>query len=242
MKTSHTAALAAAFVAMTLALNVGARAQVPSVPVGTLSAFPTVVRTGTFPTLTWDITFPTAVPIVITRDADGTLTPKQDLYMDIRILGASYQIGTYSNGTPRWGTVESYVKADGATSFTRFFYGIQTQINPTQIYYTKLCRAARPIDFRSRCHNGSSWLSYRSTESLTPNVVALVTGETPPDTVPAFKQGSIESFLAPYLDAEGKVAIGPLDVIYLIELGQTNTSASGFDLQDLVLLVTFRTT
>ncbi len=226
---------------MTLLLSTGARAQLPSVPVGSLSAYPTLVRTGTYPTLTWDITYPTAIPIVITRDPDGTLTPKQDLYMDIRILGASYQIGTNSDGTPRWGTVESYVRADGATSFTRFFNGIQTSINPTTIYYTKLCRASRPIDFRSRCYNGSSWLSYRSTESLTANVVALVTGETPPDTVPAFKQGEIESFLRPYLDADGKVAIGPLDVIYLFELGQTNTSASGFDLQDLVLLVSFRT-
>jgi hypothetical protein len=208
--------------------------------VGYLSAYPTVVRTGTYPTLNWNITYPSLVEDYVDRDEDGTLRPKRNIYMDVRILGASYQIGTYSNGTPKWGTVESYVRADGASSFTRFFQGVQTQISPTKIYYTKLCRAGYPIDFRSRCNNGSSWLSYRSTESLTANVVALVNGERPPTTVPAFQQNNIEDFLRPYLDAQGKLKIGPMDVVYLFELGQTNPSASGFDLQDLVLLVTFR--
>jgi hypothetical protein len=245
MKTSHLTAVPAAALALFLALlptgTARAQASDPSRPVGSLSAFPTVVRTGTYPTLTWNISYPSLVLDYITRDPDGTLTPKRDLYMDVRILGASYQIGTYSDGTPKWGTVESYVRADGATSFTRIFQGIQTQISPTKIYYTKLCHSGRAIDFRSRCYNGSSWLSYRSTESLTANVVALVNGERPPDTVPAFQQQNIEAFLRPYLDSEGKLMIGPLDVVYLFELGQTNTSSSGFDLQDLVLLVTFRT-
>jgi hypothetical protein len=35
------------------------------------------------------------------------------------------------------------------------------------------------------------------------------------------------------------VKIGDRDLILLMELGQTNTTASGFDLQDLVVLVTF---
>jgi hypothetical protein len=207
----------------------------PSVPTGTLSASPTQVQAGTYPVLTWNITHPNTVIDIIDIAPDGTITPKENLYMDIRILGASYQISSY-----QYGTVESYVKADGATSFTRFFQGTQNQINPATIRHTQYVRNARPIDFRSRCHNGDGWLSYRSTESLTPNVVALTNGETPPNTVPAFQQGEIESFLQPYLNSQGKVNIGPLDVIFLIELGQTNPSVSGFDLQDLVLLVTFR--
>lgn len=242
MKLSPRAANVAVVIAITAFVAGNAGAQAPATaPFGWLSASPTVVRTGTYPVLKWNITHPSRIGNFLSRAADGTLTPRQDLYMDVRILGASYQIGTNSNGTPKWGSVESYARADGASSFTRFFAGVQTSINPSTICFTKLCRAGSPIDFRSRCNNGSSWLSYRSTESLTPNVVALLTGESPPDTVPAFRQGSIESFLAPYLDAGGKVLIGPMDVIYLFELGQTNTQSSGFDLQDLVLLVTFRT-
>ena len=36
-----------------------------------------------------------------------------------------------------------------------------------------------------------------------------------------------------------KVKIGNRDLILLMELGQTNPNNSGFDLQDLVVLVTF---
>ena len=50
---------------------------------------------------------------------------------------------------------------------------------------------------------------------------------------------SLESFIKPYLDANGKVKIGPMDVIVFMELTHTNVNDPGYDLQDMVLLVTF---
>jgi hypothetical protein len=50
---------------------------------------------------------------------------------------------------------------------------------------------------------------------------------------------TIESFIRPYLSEDGKIKIGPRDVLYLMELTHTNPNHSGFDLQDMALLVTF---
>ncbi len=242
MKTSQRAALSAAILAIGALASASARAQTnPSIPVGSLSAFPTVVQTGTKPTLTWSIEHPSIVKTVVDIDPDdGTVTPKVDLYVDVRVLGA--MVGNGSD----WYKVQAFVKADGASSWTTFFNAKQTAVNPTQIYYTKFVRQARPIDFRGRVasnnsNSPSSWQSYYSTGTTTNNVRALVNGDSPPNYVPAFSnQSAIKSILAPYL-VNGKIAIGPMDVIFLFELWGTQTNQSYFDMQDLVVLATFRT-
>ena len=112
-------------------------------------------------------------------------------------------------------------------------------MQPSQTYHSKSLRAGYPITVRARAYNGSQWLAWRTSGTVTPNVVVLVNGDRPPSTVPAFAQGNIESFLRPYLNAGGYISIGPKDAIVLFELGQTNVQSSGFDLQDLVLLLSF---
>jgi hypothetical protein len=71
-------------------------------------------------------------------------------------------------------------------------------------------------------------------------VRALVSGQSCPTNVPDYNAPSLESFLKPYLDSTKKVKIGPMDVIIIMELTHTDTSSVGYDLQDLVMLVTFR--
>lgn len=255
MKTSHLAAVPAVVFSMTLSLvsssialagngngnngnGNGNQPKEPLIPVGTLDAFPTLVQTGTHPTLTWDIQYPEAAPDVVTVDPDvDTVTPNTDLCMEVTVLGASYQIGT-RRGKPVWGYVQAQVRVGGG-SWNQFFYNTQDKVKPNQTYFSSSVPAGQEIDFRARSYNGSRWLDWRSTGYQTENVIALVNGQRPPSTIPAFNQGNIESFLDPYLDAGGYINIGPKDVIYLIELGQTNTSSSGFDLQDLVVLASF---
>lgn len=268
----------------------------PSEPRGGITATP-VVKVGESPTLNWQIAYPQTVQMVAsisnrpdptdpnvpsvptTPDPSGpdTVTPKTDLTMEVRVVGASYEI-TQNNKTT-WGQVEAGVSlsnaifksnnghgnnldgvdvsnpgngnggpngavdASGTVDDERIFSGKQTQISPTKVVFPTsgvcIVKAGSKVDFKARCNNGSQWLSWRETKSATQNVVALVNGDTPPSTTPAFRQGKIETFLQPYME-NGKIKIGPMDVIYLIELGQTNPSNSGFDLQDMVLLVTFK--
>jgi len=211
-----------------------------TLPIGNLDAFPPKVQSGVHPTLTWNIIHPQDIDDIVTIEPPGIITPQEDLNMEIRVLGASYQRGWYHN-QPVWGTVQALVRVGTGSSWTTFMQDTQDNINPTELQHSETVNALEQIDFAARAHNGSGWLNWRATIwGNTPNVVALVNGDSPPSSVPAFQQGNIESFLQPYLNDSGKISIGPLDVIYLIELGQTNTSASGFDLQDLVILVTFQ--
>ena len=244
MKTSQLAAVSAAVIAVGTLVPSRAYSQTtPSVPVGSLTAYPTVVQTGTKPTLTWSISYPSQVTTVVTVDPDGTVTPLRDLYVDLRVLGASVGDGT-STG---WYTVQAYRKVENATSFTQFFSGKQTSVNPSTIYYTQFVHASRPLDIRGRVasnnsSNPSSWQSYYETGTNTQNVRALVNGDTPPSYVPAFSnQATIKSVLTGYIDASGKIKIGPMDVIFLFELWGPDPTQSYFDMQDLVVLATFRT-
>jgi hypothetical protein len=72
-------------------------------------------------------------------------------------------------------------------------------------------------------------------------VKALVNGDVCPSRVPDYNAPSLERFLKPYLDASKKIRIGPMDVIIFMELTHANLAEIGYDEQDLVLLVTFRT-
>lgn len=241
MKTSHLAAVPAVVLAMSALLPSQAAAQQntsdPNIPVGWLDAFPTLVQTGTHPTLTWDISYPEKVIDVVDIDPDdGTITPKKDLWMDIRILGAEFQ-----SGSGYYQTVQAYYKVNNG-GWTRVFNGTHPQVNPTRIVESRQVQAARPLDFLGRAYLGS-WLSsrYTGTSSSSRNtVVALVDGDRPPSYAPAFNQGNIKSFLRPYLDEGGNIDIGPRDVIFLFELYSTSPGSSFYDMQDLVVLVTFR--
>jgi hypothetical protein len=241
MKTSQLAAFAVAILAVGTLLSPRAYSQSsPSIPVGSLTAFPTVVQTGTKPTLTWSISYPSQVTTVVTVGPTGTITPLRSLIVELRILGA--QVG---NGTD-WYVVEAYRKVENATSFTRFFTGKQTSVNTSTIYYTQTVQASRPLDIRGRVasnssSNPSSWQAFYSTGVTGNNARALVNGDTPPSYVPAFSnQATIKSALSAYIGSDGKIKIGPMDVIFLFELWGTDTSQGYFDMQDLIVLATFR--
>lgn len=207
----------------------------PAIPTGSLSATPKSVQPGTFPLLTWDITYPEKVTDVVDIEPPGKITPNEDLYMDVRVLGASFQ-----SSPGNWKPIQAWVKPDGSSSWSDFFYDAQPDVDPTRIYYSKLVRAGRPNYFGGR-YNWNGWGNFHNTtQTSSKNVIALVNGDDPPSYAPAFDQGDVESFLDPYIDANGKIDIGPMDVIFLYELYSTNPGSSYFDMQDLVLLVTFR--
>lgn len=95
---------------------------------------------------------------------------------------------------------------------------------------------------------GQSWYSrggsYLEVDSVTggQNVVVLRHGDSVPSYTPLDDQDSIETFLAPYIDlTDDTIILDDNQVIFLFELGTTNTNSSSFDMQDLVLLITFIT-
>lgn len=240
MKTNQLAAVAAAIIIAGTLVSPRAYSQSsPSIPVGSLTAFPTVVQTGTKPTLTWDISYPSQVTAVVTVGPTGTITPLRPLIVDLRILGA--QIG---NGT-NWYVVEAYRKI-GTGTFTRFFAEKQTGVDTSKVYHTQAVQASQTLDIQGRVASSSSssptsWQAFYSTGVTGNNVRALVNGDTPPSYGAAWaNQTTIKSALSAYMGADGKIKIGPMDVIFLFELWGSKTSEGYFDMQDLVVLATFR--
>lgn len=247
MKTSQLSAiitaLALAFAVFALALPqaFSQTATEPSIPVGTLTAFPTIVQTGTKPTLTWNISYPSVVKAYVTITDSGTVTPKQNMICDIRILGAGVTTQN-SNGSINYIQTKGQIRYNGSSSWTTIFDGKQTDtiVKQQGIIKTYNVTANRAMDFGGQYYWNNAWSTQRTSLSGV-YVKALVNGDTCPSRVPDYNAPSLESFIKPYLDASKKIRIGPMDVIIFMELTHTNTSDVGYDEQDLVLLVTFRT-
>jgi len=244
MKTTSHLAAAKAVVLATCGLiaastQLNAQAASPSIPVGWLTAFPTVVQTGTKPTLTWDISYPSVVKDFVTVVPPATVSPKQDLDVEVRVLGNGVTVSTSGGGF-------NFVNAEAVLSFNngsynRIFYGTNNNVNPNTIVWSmSRIRANQTLRFGGRFFHNNNWGTLFTSSSGTQNVQTLVNGDTPPNKVPEFGAPTLESFIRPYLGPNGKVKIGPMDVIVFMELTHTNQNDSGYDQQDMVLLVTFK--
>ena len=244
MKTSPWAAKAAAILMGGVFATPSASAQTsPTIPVGSLSAFPTVVQTGTKPTLTWSINYPSIVENYVTVTPPGTVTPKQNLICEIRILGLG--VTSYSNGQITYYRTRGRMRYNGSTSWTTVYDGKQTDTIVQQQGIVKSAftvNANKPMNFAGQYYNNGAWQTEYTTLNGD-NVRTLVNGATCPGNIPDYNAPSLEQFLKPYLDSSKKVRIGPMDVIVFMELthGPTQKSNVGYDLQDLAMLLTYRT-
>ncbi|MBK1880845.1 hypothetical protein JIN85_00380 [Luteolibacter pohnpeiensis] len=242
MNTSHLAAFAAALASACLSPNCFADSSELQLPVGSLTASPGWVREGVKPQLTWSITYPEVVTDLVEIEEPGTICAKVPVNMDVRVIGASVKaVWTDSLGKIlkwQWVPTEARISLNGG-SYSRIFYNTQDQVNPNTIIYSKSLSKGNKVDFGGRYYFQSLWSHFYTTTNGNYNVVALVNGDVPPTTVPLYQQPTIESFIKPYLDEEGRIKIGPKDVIYLMELTHTDRNDGGFDLQDLALIVTF---
>ncbi len=244
MKTSLRAAATAFLIASATLVptQLVAQGTIPAVPVGTLSTSASVVRAGTKPTLTWNITYPSVVKDYVTITPPSTVTPKQTMYVDVRVLGAGVTAAQSGSTSFTYVPTEAQLKYDNS-SYGRIFYGTNNDVSPNKIVYTRQVIAGKTLKFGGRYYYNNAWGTNYTSDSGTQNVRTLVNGDTPPSNLPGYNAPSLEKFLKPYLDASGKVRIGPMDVIVYMELTHSDSqqSNSGYDLQDMVLLVTFRT-
>ncbi len=213
----------------------GSSGTTTTVPTGTLTVDRDLMRVGNKSQLTWNISYPASnVTNIVDIITPNTVKPKQDLTMKVRVLGASFQESILS-----FLPVEvDMSKNNGA--WTRIFYGLQSAVLPNLVLSTTTVKKGDLINIGGRGYRDGGWLPLYNTASSTKNLVMLKNGDTVPSEVPALNGISIETFLKPYMDTTTKkVKIGDRDLIYLMELGQTDPNNSGFDLQDLVVLVTF---
>lgn len=244
MKTNRMTAAAAALIAMSALIaspsHAAAPTTIPSVPVGIMSAYPTVVQTGTKPTLTWNILYPSKVSNVAEINPPGSITiTDKNIYVSVQPIGTGITACDATQGTTPLYT-DARMSVNGAAYF-QIFYGIQADVTPAYSLYIKKMSTGDTLNFSGRYVRNGAWSPLYTTLSSNFQIVALVSGQTPPTRFSLYQSSALASYLRPYLDASGKVNIGPLSVLIMMELGATNHSANCFDYQDMVLLVSFAT-
>lgn len=166
-------------------------------------------------------------------------TPKIPLSADIRILGAGVTTKDNDNNIVYIRTVGK-MRHSGNSDWTPIFDGKNTDpIVQTQgIIKTIEVTADHQIDFGGQYIYGNQGSFFSSLSG--DNVRVLRDGDACPSNIPDYNAPSLESFIKPYLDASKKVRIGPMDMIVFMELTHTDQNDVGYDVQDLVLLVTYR--
>lgn len=209
--------------------------RIPAAPVGIMTAYPTVVQTGTKPTLKWNILYPSKVSDVALINPPGTIILTEPMYVSVQPIGTGVTACDPNQGTTRLYT-DARMSVNGG-AYQQLFYGIQTDVDSSYSLYIKKHGANTTIDFGGRYVKNGAWSPLYTTKSSNLQVVALVNGDTPPTRFSLGLSPSLTSYLKPYLDASGKVRIGPLSVLIMMELGTTDHEADCFDYQDQVLLV-----
>ncbi|MGJ8643352.1 MAG: hypothetical protein ACSHX9_08105 [Luteolibacter sp.] len=212
--------------------------KIPADPVGWLTAYPTMVQTGTKPTLTWSITYPSIVEDYVEIIPPGTINPTEEVDVEIRVLGNGVTVSSSNSNSYSFVEGEAWINFDGE-GWDRIFYGDNHDVNPsTSVWSKNNVKAGETLKFGGRYYYGGYGPFRHSTDGYN-CVRTLVSGDTPPSKVPQYDAPSLEEFIKPYLGSDGKVNIGPMDVIVFMELTHTNENDGGYDLQDMVLLVTF---
>lgn len=198
----------------------------PAAPIGALSATPNVVQTGTFPTLNWNILYPSRVSDVAVIAPPGTLTLTENMYVHVRAVG----VGTSNPG-------EARISVNGG-GYEQVFYGTNTDVDPTHPLYVKKHNSGSTIDFGGRYVENNTWSPFYTTRSSNAQVVSLVDGDAIPTNFDLNQSGNMAEYLRPYVDSTGRVDIGPLSVLVMGEYNSNAQSSGNFDYQDFVLLVT----
>ena len=263
MKTSRLAALAAASIATCAFVSGAAQAQTtdPLAPAGAMTAFPTMVQTGTKPTLTWSIMHPARIGSGQTGGSGGsggngsggsnsdgsqdmavvnppgTIIPTVDSYVTVQIIGTG--VTSCQGGNNSTSPATDLRLSLNGSAYTQLFYGTQANVDSSKQLYIKKVSAGQTIDLGGRYVIGTGWSPFYTTRSSNLQVVALVNGDSYPAKLKFQGQSAMASYLKPYIDSSFKVNIGPLSVLLVMELGQNSLNSPCFDYQDQVVLLTF---
>ncbi|WP_338462942.1 hypothetical protein VZH09_06340 [Synechococcus elongatus IITB7] len=172
-------------------------------------------------------------PGLLNPSNNGDLTPPDDVSLRFQVLGGAIQCGTRDVPV----TTDLYLTAPGATTATKVTLNPNSPLNqpPGTVERVRVESIAR----LSSVSCGSNFtISTGPGRPNSNNFRVLKNGDSVPNFVPYNNQASLDTFLRPILGADGRVRIRDNQVIYLFELGTTNTGSAAFDMQDNVVLVT----
>ncbi|MFQ6009943.1 MAG: NosD domain-containing protein, partial [Candidatus Aenigmatarchaeota archaeon] len=160
---------------------------------------------------------------------DDEVTVKKSGKIKIKVLGSAFSARGENIPVYAWGMI-------GGGGYEELFGGANVNTDKEAGYYSQ----EFDVSSGDKVHIKAKGRLTISTEDGGKNVIVLRNGDTPPYFKPFGDQPEIASFLSSVMDPDtGKVSIGPNDVLYLFELWTTKASSSAFDMQDLIVLVSY---
>lgn len=193
------------------------------------------VEVGQTPDVAWTVSYPTPIDNLVDV-VDDEIVTKTKVKLEVRVLGAA------------WGTAESFYRVQGefhdGNSWNSILDGFHQNVDATEVVYSGEVESGTTLNLKARGSGssgkkGGNWYDWRNSSTSTEYIQTLVDG----DPAPQLKAGNslqqnVEDYLSPYLSKDtGNIDIGPRDVIYLVDFNSVDSS--GFDLQDIAVLVTF---
>lgn len=207
----------------------------PYSPSGTIQVTPTVVREGVQPSMTWEIEYPKSISDLFHITSSGslvTINPESDK-LGVRVVGASNQSGSESLPVALW------IRVGGSGApWSLLFYGAPSTVDPSSFLYSNTIHEGTVVDFaaRAKLANGA-WLPVQWTLRESPNVAALLQGDPMPEEFTPIVNGTTESYFTQFVSDNDSIIVGPREIVYLFELGSSTPGTQGFDMQDLVVVV-----
>ncbi|MEM9079695.1 MAG: hypothetical protein AAGC74_03280 [Verrucomicrobiota bacterium] len=205
-------------------------------PTGSLVAVEEFVVAGQKANLDWSIKYPAKV------DPEGN--PTTDSTMEIRLIGAA--VG-YTSGITLDASLNGEMK--------RFYNGYgelhpSYDITPGEIVASVDTKAGTDVEFHvyhwkdnphydNRITKNNGWVSTNHPDQQK-QFIKLLDGDTVPDYHRNGAQSKIEELIDQYLDEDGRVSIGDNSVIITFEVYTENPNSGGFDMQDVIVLVTYK--
>ena len=171
---------------------------------------------------------------------DAKIVVHNSVDCEIRVIGAGVTTGGIDGNNTNWVPTQAQVKLDGG-SYLSVFSGNSPDVDPDAVVWAKRLNDGAEISFGGRYYL-DQWSPTYSSDAGSNNIQILKNGDYPPTAYPLHSSPTLKSFMMPYLDGQGRIKIGPLDLIVMMELTQppTNANSPAYDLQDMVLLATFK--
>ena len=210
----------------------------PLIPAGNLSATPKVVQTGTYPTLSWAIAYPSTITDLVAVSPPGVITVlKNNTYVDVRVVGVGVTECTAGADSSDI-HAESRISIDGS-DYSQLFWGTNDDVDPTHSLFTKKVKGGTTIKFGGRYDKNNDWSPFVTSASSNFQMVALKNGDTIPTSYDLNQSGRMAAYLKPYVNSDGTVKLGATSLLIVAEYASTDRSQACFDYQDFVLIVNF---
>jgi hypothetical protein len=194
-------------------------------PVGTLTAGSNIVITGERPELEWSVRLPSKdVEDIVRIDKNNNVSTKKKVRVDV------YMIGTGITSDYGQTQHETRTEINLGSGFESVFTGKGRDVRPSQVLISRVLEAGTKITFRAFFQD---WIYNTS-----PEVVILLDDDKLPKELGRDGSEQFHNYLN-VLVMDGKMDMGPSDLIYCAELTHTDKKSYGYDLQDLVVLLRF---